>query len=297
MVVSIILGILKVIGIILLCILGLLLLLCLSMLFVPFRYRIYAEGNMDDADKSFKVSAKISWFLLTLCGKYAYPSEDGPIIKFGPFTLYGKKEKPEKVKKSKKKKEKNEPTEEVLQSETDKTVSEEQTSDSASETIKKRKKRVPKTLKEKILYTRQKIYDKINEIIKKIKFILANIQKYMDIIQSKEFKNIFALCKDSMFRMLRMVKPRKLKIKGIFGLGSPDQTGYVCALIGVISPYYKKQIQLMPDFENFILNGNILIKGRVYGIVFMIIGLKFLVNKNLRKLIKMFRKEVVIDEQ
>ncbi len=297
MVVSIILGILKVIGIILLCILGLLLLFFLSVLFVPFRYKIYADGNVDDTDKSCQVTAKISWFLITLCGKYAYPSEDGPIIKIGPFTLYGGKEKPKKEKKAKKKKSKKEKKEEVVpeeeamaESESQEVISEEETLEDAVEEKER------KSLKEKILYTRQKIYDKINEIIRKIKYILANIHKYMDIIKSEEFMDVFSLCKKSMFRMIRMVKPRKVKLKGTVGMNSPDQTGYVCAAVGVISPYYKKQIHITPDFERFVLNGNVLIKGRAYGIVFMVIGIKFLVNKNLRKLIKVIRKEVVINE-
>lgn len=305
MVVSIILGILKVIGIILLCILGLLLLFFLSVLFVPFRYKIYAGGNVDDADKSCHVMAKISWLIFTICAKYAYPSEDGPIIKLGPFTLYGGKEKPKKEKKVKKKKRKKEDDlpdetkqdEDLNSEEALDEAMDDSTDDAGDETendTSEQKER--KTLKEKILYTRQKIYDRINGIIKKIKYILANIHKYMDIIKSEEFKNIFQLCKKSIFRMIRMVKPRKLRIKGNIGLSSPDQTGYVCAAVGVISPYYKKQIQITPDFEKFIINGNILIKGRAYGIVFMIIGIKFLVNKNLRKLIKMIRKEVVINE-
>lgn len=301
MVVSIILGILKVIGIILLCILGLILLFFLSVLFVPFRYKIYANGNVDDADKSCQLTAKISWFILTICGKYAYPSEDGPIIKIGPFTVYGGKEKPKKEKKVKKKKGKKEKKEDSLSekeksdlAESQEEVSETMAEEESIEADGDEKER--KTLKEKILYTRQKIYDKINEIIRKIKYILANYHKYMGIIQSKEFKDIFNLCKKSMFRMIRMVKPRKVKIKGTIGLNSPDQTGYVCAAVGVISPFYKKQIHITPDFERFILNGSVLVKGRAYGIVFMLIGIKFLVNKNLRKLIKMIRKEVVINE-
>jgi hypothetical protein len=215
--------------------------------------------------------------------------------------VYGGKEKPKKEKNVKKKKGKKEKKEDSLSekeksdlAESQEEVSETMAEEESIEADGDEKER--KTLKEKILYTRQKIYDKINEIIRKIKHILANYHKYMGIIQSKEFKDIFNLCKKSMFRMIRMVKPRKVKIKGTIGLNSPDQTGYVCAAVGVISPFYKKQIHITPDFERFILNGSVLVKGRAYGIVFMLIGIKFLVNKNLRKLIKMIRKEVVINE-
>ena len=51
------------------------------------------------------------------------------------------------------------------------------------------------------------------------------------------------------------------------------------------------------DFENYVVEGNILIKGRVYLFVVLIIGIKVFFDKNIRKVIDMFRKEVVVNEQ
>ena len=301
MVISIILSILKIIGIILLCILGLVLLFVLLMLFVPIRYKVYADGNVNDTEKEGLIKAWFSWTLIYISGKYSYPSEEGLVIKVGPFKVFDSKEeeKPKKEKKTEKKKVKetkediSEAKEETI-TETDKaeTVSEPVTEDVSKENEKESKK----TLKEKILYTWQNIYDKINGIYIKIKDILAHIHEYMDIIQSKEFKAVFELCKKSFLRMIKMVKPRKLKIKGTIGMKSPDQTGYLCAAIGVISPYFRKQIQINPDFENFIIKGSILVKGRMYMIVFLIIAMKAFFDKNIRKLIDMFRKEEGINE-
>ena len=55
--------------------------------------------------------------------------------------------------------------------------------------------------------------DKINKVFTKIKYILANIKKYIGIIQTVEFKEAFELCKGSLARLFRMIKPRKMKIK------------------------------------------------------------------------------------
>ena len=148
-------------------------------------------------------------------------------------------------------------------------------------------------MKEKILYTRQKICDKINEIRQKIQYIFKNIKKYIGILQSEEFKESFALCKDSLVRLFCMIKPRKVKIKATAGLGSPDKTGYMCAAIGVISPFFKKQIQVIPDFENFVIEGNAVVKGRIYLFVVLIIAIKLFFDKNIRKVMDMFHKEEV----
>lgn len=311
MIVSIILSILKIIGIILLCILGLLLLAVFVVLFVPIRYKVLADSNINDTDKEYHVTAKVSWLLHLVRGKYEYPSEEGFILKVGPFTVYGKKEKPEKEKKKKtvsqKKKEEailkeqekenvsEETKSEVMQSEEIKPEDTDILEDAFHEEVKEKSKR--KTWKEKILYTRQKIYDKINKIRAKIKYILANIKKYINIIQSEEFQAAFALCKDSLIRLFKMIKPRKVKVDGTVGMKSPDQTGYVCAAIGVISPFFKKQqIHVIPDFENFIIKGNVLIKGRIYLFVVLVIAIKAFFDKNIRKVIEMFRKEENINE-
>ena len=105
------------------------------------------------------------------------------------------------------------------------------------------------------------------------------------------------MCKGSLIRLFNMITPRKLKVTGKVGMKSPDQTGYVCAVIGVIAPFFKKQIHVVPDFENFVIKGNVLIKGRIYIFVVLIVGIKVFFDKNIRKVVEMFKQEVVVDEQ
>lgn len=303
MVVSIILSILKIIGITLLCILGLILLVLIVVLFVPIRYKVTADSNINENVKDYHVRAKVSWLLHLVHGKYEYPGEDGFVLKVGPFTVYGKK----KEEKKEKKKNKKEKTVEVATEEKrENLISDEVPKQKATggdnileETLEevledeKEKKQKRRNLKEKILYTRQKICDKMNEIRQKIQYIFKNIKKYIGILQSEEFKESFALCKDSLVRLFCMIKPRKVKIKATAGMGSPDKTGYMCAAIGVISPFFKKQIQVIPDFENFVIEGNAVVKGRIYLFVVLIIAIKLFFDKNIRKVMDMFHKEEV----
>ena len=301
MMISIILSILKIIGIVLLCILGLVLTAILVVLFVPIRYKIVADSDINDVKKDYHVTVKFSWLLCLVRGRYNYPSEEGMKVKVGPFTVYGA-EKKEKIPKKKKKKDKetemsvqenasisNASKEDIVEKEIEDNSSEKE--DIYIGSVKR------KTFKEKIIYTWQKFCDKINKIFTKIKYILANIKKYTRIIQTVEFKEAFGLCKGSLSRLFRMIKPRKLKILGEVGMKSPDQTGYICAVIGVISPFFIKQIYIIPDFENFVIKGNALIKGRIYIFVVLIVGIKVFFDKNIRKVVEMFKQEVVVDEQ
>ena len=311
MVVSIILSILKIIGITLLCILGLVLLVALLVLFVPIRYKVTADGNINENEKEYHLKVSVSWLLWFVRGKYELPSEDGFIVKVGPFCVYGKKEKPEKKEKRRKNASKNKASLKTRPSnensidesfedipdieEEDDTKETESTEEFAEspeiEKESKTEKKKRKTLKEKILYTRQKIYDKINKIRTKIKDIIKNIKKYVAILQSDEFQEAFSLCKESVVRLFCMIKPRTVKINGKAGLTSPEQTGYMCAAVGVISPFFKNRIQIEPDFEQFIIKGNALIKGRIYVFVILIIAIKMFFDNNIRKVIEMFRRE------
>lgn len=280
MIVSIILSILKIIGITLLCLLGLILLLVVVVLFVPIRYKVMADADLNDEKKDYNLNVKISWLLYLVRGRYSYPSEDGFVLKVGPFTVVGGKEKEPKQK------EKTE-NKTVLEETSDESVS--IFDDMIEEELEKDLQQ--KTLKEKIIYTWNKICDKIKEMWLKIKGIFKNIKNYVDIIQSDEFKNAFALCKDSIVRLFRMIKPRKVRIKGMVGMNSPEQTGYICGVVGILSTFYKKQIKVTPDFERFVIEGNGLIKGRIYLIVVVVIAVKVFFDKNIRKLLKMFRRE------
>ncbi len=307
MIVSIILSILKIIGITLLCILGLILLLVMIVLFVPIRYKVTADADMNDETKDYNLSVKVSWLLFLVRGKYNFPSEDGFVLKVGPFTVVGGKKKEQKQKK----KDKNKAT---LEENSDENIESDSKEPSTSESMENdaidsdsvakdvhilddmledelEKDSQRKTLKEKIIYTWNKICDKIKEIWVKIKGIFKNIKKYVDIIQSDEFKNAFSLCKDAIVRLFRMIKPRKVRINGTVGMNSPDQTGYICGAVGILSTFYEKQIKVTPDFECFIIEGNVLIKGRIYLIVIVAIAIKVFFDKNIRKLLKMFRRE------
>ena len=68
--VSIILSILKIIGIIILCILGLFITAVLVILFVPIRYKVLANSKINDTDMDYHATAKFSWFLCLVRVKY-----------------------------------------------------------------------------------------------------------------------------------------------------------------------------------------------------------------------------------
>ncbi len=298
MAISIILTILKILGIILLSILGLLILIVLLVLFVPINYKLLADADMDTEKKEYHFMFTIFWPLFWVKGKYKFPSEDGFVLKIGPFKVIGGQKK-EKKKSTKEKKRK---IKEVEFSQSNDQIEENTEETIRQDKIGEKQKDVDlledlleedtqSGFKAKIIYTWSKICDKINKIREKIKDIYKNVKKYLAILESDEFKDAFMMCKSSLVRIFKMLKPRKVKIEGCVGLNDPQQTGYICGIVGILSVFYKKHIQITPDFEQFIIRGKAKVKGRVYLIVLVSVAIKAFFDKNIRKVLEMFRKE------
>lgn len=68
-----------------------------------------------------------------------------------------------------------------------------------------------------------------------------------------------------------------------FGCDDPSITGTVLAVLGMTFPFHQNRIQVTPlfDGENQ-LTGNISLKGRIYGIMFVKAALEIYINKNVK---------------
>ena len=67
-----------------------------------------------------------------------------------------------------------------------------------------------------------------------------------------------------------------------FGFEDPYITGKVLAGAAILYPFTAEHIDLEPDFEQAIIEGDIEIKGRIRLIYFVVIGIKLILNKNIR---------------
>ena len=91
--------------------------------------------------------------------------------------------------------------------------------------------------------------------------------------------------------IIRHVLPRKLEVFGIVGTGDPASTGQIMAIQGMLYPWHKGNIRLKPDFEEKHIEGELHLKGRIRLGTLGICGLRILLNKNVRRLIRILRKK------
>lgn len=298
----ILLLILKIIGIILAVILGIIILLLGIVLFVPIRYEIAAkcDGTID----SLRAKVKVTWLLrilraeIFLKGKILKWQIKAAWINKSNAVVFGgqKEEKQNEAEKSKEVKEevfKNEVSQETSeiieekQEEDQEDLKEERLEENSQKSEEKCENvsETDETAFEEGI--KKSISDKIKEKYEKIKSTIEDLiqkkNKIFDFLTDESHIHALKKLKKEVFILLRKLKPKKANIKLKFGFEDPSLTGKVLGGISILYPVLGDTIDIIPDFENQILQGNVHIKGRIRCCHFAALALKLLLCKDIRK--------------
>lgn len=316
--IAVLLTVLKVIGIILAVVLGTLLLVILAVLFVPVRYNFKAAYN-----ENFTMNAKVSWLLNIFRVLICYDEEMKTTIKILFFNIGGDKNKEKKNKEKKNKKEKKETKNDNIF--TNDNRQENDTAKVLPETVKVMKddiasndlkdtqsmkavteateKEKPDKKKSKIKNVIDKIthiYDTIKSRIKKFIKLLKDtynkvngakekltnkIEEIKSMVNDAENRELVSLIISQIKRLFKEIKPKKYDINVHFGFEEPDVTGKVLMYIAVFYGITGLNINIKPEFEEKIFEGDCYLKGRIRVITLLSIALKVYKNKRFKQII------------
>lgn len=143
-----------------------------------------------------------------------------------------------------------------------------------------------KTLLQKMQYTISSLCDKIESTSDTIKY-------YCEVLQSDAFARSFALCKEQIRVILKEIKPDKFEADVIVGTNDAASTGEILAVYGMLYPLIGEHVRVLGDFEQARIEGQLFLKGKIRAFTFLWIALKVYRNKDIRTLIKLFKKEAV----
>jgi len=90
-------------------------------------------------------------------------------------------------------------------------------------------------------------------------------------------------------KVIKHVMPRKIRGQLEFGTGDPCSTGQALGVAACFYGLYGKSVQIIPNFNEEIIKGHLYIYGRIRLVTLLIIGIKLILNKNFKELIKNFR--------
>ena len=296
---GILLTILKIIGIILLVLIGLILLAAAVILLVPIRY--HDDGAREE--KILSGNVKLTW-LLHMISASASLSEDGTKIRVCLFgkTIYPKTKKPPKKSKAKKMP-KQEASKKSEKSEKPKqqsgTVSKEvatiyEPQKPNPELPKKEKSARPdvkskfEAIKQKLLAVKEKFIDS-KAGIQKIK---NKIDYWKNLLTSDPMKEAMEFLWKKTKGLLHHILPRRMTGRIHFGFEDPSKTGKTLAYFSMLYPFTKENLVIEPEFETeeLILEGDIAFRGRIRLGYLVYVALSVVLNKNIRRQYKRLRQ-------
>lgn len=316
----IVLLILKILLIIVLSIIGLVLLLALLVLFAPVRYKMYVRKQDD-------IWAKLTarWLGFVLCFKLVYDQGEGLNYRLRLFggTLFGsEKKEPRRGKKSARPADDYDDNSieagnlntdidntdidntanniEDIENTTEEDLEFERNFPSADsedreflledKEFEKKTEGIFGKIGRKIDSLCKHIADKYKNISEKVSGLKKKKDGYTKLVNNVRTKEAFRVAKVQLIALLRHLKPSVLKGQITYGTGDPASTGQNLGYMSVLFPLYYDHIDITPDFENEILEGDFMMKGRI---IVWSVGwcvLKVIWNKNVKITISRFKK-------
>lgn len=291
---DVVLQILSVLGILLFILLGLVIAVILLVLFFPITYQVSGKSE----GKNFSLNAKMDWLFGLIRARYAYPDPGKLTAKALWFTVFDSEEaeddqelhgpKRKNALKSEphgknqgessqtKTGEQERPKGQEKENQNSKSFSDSVDSDEEEEQADSQKGfKISEKLK-KIKYTFRTIYDKIKKI-------WQNITYYVEILQDRETRLLFLHVKSRVWKILKSIRPRKLRAQILFGTGSPDTTGYAYGVYGMFLPLLGPDVIVTPDFCQAVLEGSFYAAGHITIAVLLWHTIRVLLDKRLRR--------------
>lgn len=318
---SVILFLLKWIGILLMILLCLLLLLLLLLLFVPVRY----EGSFEKQE-TMSGFAKVTWFFRAF--ELSFSIEEETVIKARVlfWNLYDSKKEEKEMqtkpvllearekkepKKEKKKKEvpkpkekSKEPVKQERKSEIHLEKEEKQEKPQEFRRIKvsEVKETPPKQLEEKketeinqaqVKRIKMKETAEAEEIEKEEEEKKEKKEEKLDFDYLKNMpnkKDTIKLVVKFIKRVLKQVFPRWIEIEGEIGTGEPALTGQALALAGISSAVLHIHAHVKGNFEKQMIQGAVKAKGRIFLGAVCYASLCFIFARPIWKIVKLYLK-------
>lgn len=320
---AVLLTILKIIGIVLLVILGIMLFLLAVLLFVPVRYSV--KGTVDN---NITAEGKISWLCSIFRYDFTFQEQDlnGEVRIFG-FRPKKKERVSEEELEEEVVPEVKDGVEEVVSDLVSNTVEEDDSEGKISKSViesdsdkispeeaasrreqnpemdfhtgRQNRKSSGKNSRPSGKNIFMRMLDKIKSFLKKIKNFFIGIRKKLTgfkefVVKVKEIvtdtKNQYAVRRlwEELLYLLKHFGFRKIHTELTFALADPALTGQVLGVLSMMPFLYQYDFHIFPDFESesYYIRGSYDVKGRIQLIFLLVTAIRLLADKDIRSFLK-----------
>ncbi|MCD7806755.1 MAG: hypothetical protein LUH19_05360 [Lachnospiraceae bacterium] len=303
--ITILLTILKIVGVILLVFLGLILLVLCLVLFAPVKYRAKGAKHPEE----MHVSAFISYLRPFIRISVSYPQEPHLSVKIFWFDLLKpKEEKKDSQRKPENNKEKRKPAGK-------KKPEKQSTQKQPMEKQPVERQPVERQPVEKQLSTKQPTEEKVTAAEERVSPKAESVypletlredsppRKDTQKAESKEenklaaiaallwqYKEMYPDVLGRLFKALKTILPGKCNIYLVFGTGSPESTGYLYGAYCAFAEYLPGTIEFEPVWMESYLDVEFELSGKIRVIHFVTAAVKIIADKRVRQFISEIRR-------
>lgn len=130
-------------------------------------------------------------------------------------------------------------------------------------------------------YTLKHAFPNLKKTIRKMKWLLTD----------ESHKRAFTKVKTSVWQLLKILMPHRLKLNLEYSTGSPDTTAQLLGILAMFPIGYQNRWKVSPDFtaENAYAEADFDVKGRLLGFSLLKLVLGLVLDKDCRKLYNHFR--------
>jgi len=303
-IISVLLLVLKYIGIILATLLGILILILLLLLFIPFRYFVYlsADGNF-----AIDVDVKIRWIFnwIYYCFVMKKSKKETKIFRVFSKKIINEQRRVKKESMQKDKIKKQGKTSGAIEN-----IQLESKEEKKDDRIKNEEIETKYKIKEKSINDFSKENDVSKKVVKSHKNSLESedVNKYNDIDEIVE-TDVIEEAEDAGFSLRNLldypnkkeiimytyqflkkifihIRPRTFSSYLEFGLDDPSHTGYLLGAIGIISPFLGNSVHIKANFNEKILQGELEARGSFQIGIIIIYLANYLLKKPIREIVK-----------
>lgn len=134
------------------------------------------------------------------------------------------------------------------------------------------------------------LYNGIKSIIELCRSGKEKLRIIIDFIRSDELSGMVCFTKDNVLHLLKKIKPKFLKGDIRFGTGDPCSTGELLGAVAVARGLFAFDINIVPDFEEKVFEGNVKAKGRIRISTLLIIIFKFITSDEWKQFNALLKK-------
>ena len=270
------LKILEITGIVLLILLGIILLVFLTVLFSPISYRADAARSGND----LRADIRVHWIWGLIRGRFTYPQPGVFTLKLLWLQLFPAPDKnvSQKGKKNKKKSNNTKESKNTKDPEDNESGSGKAQLTEAEETETSSKT----SHSSKDNFTTQDH--------KSFRDRWDCLQEYKEILLCEDSRELMHHIFFRLSKILKSIRPRQLRVNLIYGTGSPDTTGYLYGLYGILLCQLGRNVYVTPDFEQRRLDGSFYAKGHTILFLLLLHGISIALDKRLKQLIQKLKR-------